>query len=76
MPGVASTVIAVGTLVYGIIEGGDQGWTEPLAGNCHPNRDTLAAFRAAGLTLTDLDDFPFGAWPLRLRHVLGMATKH
>lgn len=40
-----------------------------------PNRDTLAAFRAAGLTLTDLDDFSFGAWPLRLRHVLGTATK-
>ncbi|HTJ68450.1 MAG TPA: MFS transporter [Actinospica sp.] len=29
VPGVASTMIAVGTLVYGIIEGSDQGWSKP-----------------------------------------------
>jgi ubiquinone/menaquinone biosynthesis C-methylase UbiE len=49
-------------------------WSKTFGG-CHPNRDTVAAARTAGLTIDELDDFPFGpsAW-LRVRHVLARAT--
>lgn len=41
-PGTASTMIAVGTLVYGIIEGSDQGWTKP---------QVIAAFAVCAVAL-------------------------
>jgi ubiquinone/menaquinone biosynthesis C-methylase UbiE len=48
-----------------------------LAGGCHPNRDTVAAIRAAGFDVTELDQFGFS--PQRLvpptAHVLGRATR-
>ncbi|MET9556084.1 MFS transporter [Streptomyces sp. NPDC006645] len=41
--GSATTALMVGTLVYGIIEGSDRGWTEP---------QTLIAFAVSALALT------------------------
>jgi len=47
-----------------------------LAGGCHPNRDTVAAIRAAGFDVLELDQFGFS--PQRpvppTAHVLGRAT--
>lgn len=49
-PGVASTMIAVGTLVYGIIEGSDQGWTKPQVLTAFAVcAAALAAYALAGL---------------------------
>jgi ubiquinone/menaquinone biosynthesis C-methylase UbiE len=47
-----------------------------MAGNCHPNRDTLAAMRDAGFTIVDARRFGFApAMPgPRLAHILGAAT--
>jgi hypothetical protein len=42
VPGVASTLIAVGALVYGIIEG-DQGWTYTRAGSTWKNAARCSA---------------------------------
>jgi SAM-dependent methyltransferase len=42
---------------------------------CHPNRDTVAAVRAAGLDIERLSAFPFGPPLVKVRHVIGTATK-
>jgi SAM-dependent methyltransferase len=39
-------------------------------GGCHPNRDTLAAIRAAGFDVAQLEQVRFG-----LLHVLGRASR-
>jgi SAM-dependent methyltransferase len=60
-----------------------RGWLEdaitPLwawrAGGCHPNRDTVAAVRAAGLDVEHVDAFSFGPGPTKSRHVIGTAAK-
>lgn len=54
--------------------GGVQDVIDPLwsraSGGCHPNRDTLAAIRAADFEVTDLEHIMFG-----LPHILGRATR-
>lgn len=42
---------------------------------CHPNRDTVAAVRAAGLDIERLSAFGFGPPLVKVRHVIGTATK-
>ncbi|WP_244948841.1 class I SAM-dependent methyltransferase [Micromonospora endolithica] len=37
-----------------------------VCGGCHTGRDTVAAIRAAGFTITDLDRFPFPATAIPL----------
>jgi SAM-dependent methyltransferase len=51
-------------------------WKRQAAG-CHPNRDTLAAIRASGFTVDEIEAFGFAptAWSPPLRHILGTATK-
>lgn len=46
-------------------------------GGCHPNRDTEAAIRAAGFTVTDIDAFRFSPSPFipKIPHVLGTAVR-
>ncbi|WP_238162097.1 class I SAM-dependent methyltransferase [Micromonospora endolithica] len=47
-----------------------------VCGGCHTGRDTVAAIRAAGFTITDLDRFPFPATAIPLPatpHILGTA---
>jgi ubiquinone/menaquinone biosynthesis C-methylase UbiE len=49
-----------------------------LCGGCHTGRDTLAAIRAAGFVITELDRFRFPDTPMALAaapHVLGSATR-
>ncbi|MBM4405848.1 MAG: class I SAM-dependent methyltransferase [Chloroflexi bacterium] len=41
---------------------------------CHPNRDTVAAIRAAGLEVAEVRAIRFGPYPVR-PHVVGMARK-
>jgi ubiquinone/menaquinone biosynthesis C-methylase UbiE len=49
------------------------GW---LVGDCHPNRDTVAAITAAGLQVVQLDRFDLQAMPPLARpHVLGVAER-
>ncbi|MEV7416193.1 MFS transporter [Streptomyces sp. NPDC089919] len=55
-PGSATTALAVGALVYGIIEGNDRGWSRP---------EVLAAFAVALLALAG-----YVALGLRSRHPL------
>lgn len=55
-----------------------QNWVTPLwrwvGAGCHPNRDTAAAIRRAGLVLEEMDAFPFGPFPVR-PHILGVAVR-
>ncbi|MER6976626.1 hypothetical protein ABT317_06165 [Streptomyces carpinensis] len=61
------------------------GWLEdvitPLwsrvGGGCHPNRDTEAAIRAAGFTVTDIDRFGFSFSPFvpKTLHIAGTAVQ-
>jgi ubiquinone/menaquinone biosynthesis C-methylase UbiE len=48
-----------------------------LAGGCHPSRDTEAAIRAAGFTVSDVDRFRFRAAPVgpAVPFVLGRAVR-
>ncbi|MGC5329129.1 class I SAM-dependent methyltransferase [Micromonospora sp. DT62] len=49
-----------------------------FCGGCHTGRDTVAAIRAAGFTVTELDAFRFPASRLpapAAPHVLGVATR-
>ncbi|MEV4925058.1 MFS transporter [Streptomyces roseoverticillatus] len=55
-PGAATTALAVGALVYGIIEGNDRGWTRP---------EVLAAFSVAVVALA-----AYVVLGLRSRHPL------
>ncbi|MDX3241567.1 class I SAM-dependent methyltransferase [Streptomyces sp. ME18-1-4] len=47
------------------------------AGGCHPNRDTEAAIRAAGFTMTDIDRFGFSPSPFmpKTLHIVGTAVR-
>ncbi|MGW7167576.1 class I SAM-dependent methyltransferase [Streptomyces sp. NPDC054884] len=47
------------------------------AGGCHPNRDTEAAVRAAGFTITDIDGFGFSpsAFLPKTLHIVGTAVR-
>ncbi len=47
---------------------------QAIAGGCHPNRDTVAAIKAAGLEAVELRPFTFGPYPVR-PHVAGVARK-
>ena len=51
--------------------------TPAIAGwvGCHPNRDTVAAVREAGLEVGQLSAFPFGPPLVKLRHVIGAAVR-
>ncbi|ALV33210.1 class I SAM-dependent methyltransferase [Streptomyces sp. CdTB01] len=61
------------------------GWLEdaitPLwsraGGGCHPNRDTEAAIRAAGFTVTEIDRFGFSFSPFlpNTLHIVGTAVR-
>jgi len=42
---------------------------------CHPNRDTVAAVRTAGLEVTRVSAFSFGPPMVKIRHVIGTAVK-
>jgi ubiquinone/menaquinone biosynthesis C-methylase UbiE len=46
----------------------------PVAGGCHPDRDTVQAITAAGFEVTDLHRFKFGPYPVR-PFVAGIAVK-
>ncbi|MFJ6661792.1 class I SAM-dependent methyltransferase [Streptomyces sp. NPDC091377] len=48
-----------------------------MAGGCRPNRDTEAAVRAAGFTVTTLDRFGFSPSPgvPSIRHIVGSAVR-
>ncbi|MCU1570811.1 MAG: methyltransferase type 11 [Naasia sp.] len=60
--------------LLGLVEDAVTPLWRRMAGNCHPNRDTLAAIGAAGFEVTDVRSFGFapGGWP-PLRHILGAA---
>lgn len=46
-----------------------------LAGNCHPNRDTLAAITAAGFEIEQVDRFGFAPLAVspKMAHIIGRA---